>query len=116
MTIQQLEPITIARGGVANPSFTFENSDHSIPDLSNYEGYYILSPYGFEDENVLSIEMNKEDINKFTAIIDTADSKELEEGTYTVKVVLVDEDGNQYRYARGIFNVLKDTPEVGVTI
>lgn len=115
MTIQQLEPITMAKGAAVKPSFTFINPDKSVPDLSKYKGYYILSPYGFEDENVLSIKMDSTD-NKFTAIIDTSDIKNLDEGTYTAKVVLVDDRDNQYKYARGVFNILKDTTEVGVTI
>lgn len=115
MTIQQLKPITIARGASINPSFRFVNQDNTIPDFSNFEGYYVLSPYGFEDENVYSVLMNRDDINKFTATLDTLDTKDFDEGTYTAKVILVDEDGNQYKYARGVFNVLKDTAEVGVT-
>lgn len=116
MTIQQLEPITIARGSAIHPAFAFTNKDHTIPDLSSYEGYFVLSHYGFEDDNAFSFGMERYDINKFSVALDTVNTKEFEEGTYTAKVVLVDEDGNQYKYARGVFNVLKDTVEVGVTL
>lgn len=116
MTIQQLEPITIARGAAVNPSFTLVNQDGTIPDFSECTGYYILSQYGFEDENVLAVTMYKEEKNKFIARLDTAITKELEEGTYTAKIVIEDGSGNQYKFARNVFNVLKDTAEVDVTI
>lgn len=116
MNVYQLEPITVCKGSSLNPEFIFVNKDNSIPDYSEYHAYFILSPYGFEDENILSIEMDKVEKNKFVAIINTTYTEDIEEGTYTIKVVLVDKNGNQYRYARGILNILKDTKEVGVTI
>lgn len=111
MTLQRIEDITIARGSCYNPTFEFVNEDGSIPDYGNYSGYYILSVYGFEDENVLSIPMDMISTNIFTAMLNSADT-DIEEGTYAVKIVLVDENGNQYKPARGVLNILKDTMEV----
>ena len=116
MTIQQLKPITIARGSSIHPAFAFVNQDKTIPDLSEFKGKFILSHYGFEDDNAFSFDMDRYDINKFSVALDTVYTKEFEEGTYTSKVVLIDNDNNQYKYARGVFNVLKDTVEEGVTI
>lgn len=111
MTIQKIRDDTICRGSCYNPQFTFINEDRSIPDYSEYTGYYILSPYGYEDENILSITMELTDTNIFTAILNSEDT-DLEEGTYTVKIVLVDNDGNQYKPCRGTLSILKDTLEV----
>lgn len=116
MNLYQLDPVTIAKGASANLVYVFENKDKSAVDYSTHEGYFILSQYGFEDENVFSTSMNIEGNDTFVAILDTADTEDIEEGTYTIKIVLVDENGNQYKYARGILNVLKDTSEIEVTV
>lgn len=113
MTIQRIDDVTIARGSCYNPQFVFVNEDGSIPDYTGYSGYYILSVYGFEDENVVSITMDLTDTNIFTAMLNS-DSTDLEPGTYASKVVLVDTNGNQYKPCRGVVNILKDTMEVGV--
>lgn len=113
MTIQRIDDVTIARGSCYNPQFVFVNEDGSIPDYTGYSGYYILSVYGFEDENVVSITMELTDTNIFTALLNSSDT-DIEPGTYSAKVVLVDENGNQYKYARGVLNILKDTMEVSI--
>lgn len=115
MTVQRLEDVTIARGSCFNPRFVFENADKTIPDYSDYTAYFILSQYGFEDENVYSQQMQAEDKNIFFAILNTSDTAELIDETYTMKIVLVDENGNQYKYARGVLSVLNDTKQLEVS-
>lgn len=113
MTIQRIDDVTIARGSCYNPQFIFVNEDGTIPDYTGYSGYYILSVYGFEDENVVSITMELTDTNIFTALLNSSDT-DIEPGTYSAKVVLVDENGNQYKYARGVVSILNDTMEVSI--
>ena len=111
MTIQRIDDVTIARGSCYNPQFIFVNEDDTIPDYTGYSGYYILSVYGFEDENVVSITMELTDTNIFTALLNSSDT-DIEPGTYSAKVVLVDENGNQYKPCRGVVSILNDTMEV----
>lgn len=111
MTIQKIEDVTIARGSCYNPQFIFINEDGTIPDYTGYSGYYILSVYGLEDENVISITMELTDTNIFTAMLNSADT-DIEPGTYTAKIILVDENGNQYKPCRGVISILNDTMEV----
>lgn len=115
MTIFQVEPVTIPVGDTISLQFGFINEDGTIPDFSDYTGYYILSPYGFEDTNVLSKSMSlvTDTQNEFSVVIDSDDTSELEEGTYTAKIVLSD-GSNYFKKARGIFNIIKDIASVEV--
>ena len=49
MTVFNVEPITAPIGDTIPMEYEFINDDGTIPDLSEYTGYYVLSPYGFED-------------------------------------------------------------------
>ena len=115
MTLFQLEPITIPAGDSVALQFEFVNSNGTIPDFSDYNCYYVLSPYGFEDTNALSKEMTlvSDTTNQFKAELYSDDTYELEPGTYTAKIVLSD-GTNYFKKARGVFNVVKDTDGVGV--
>lgn len=116
MTIYEVPPITIPQGDCVPVQFSFVYSDKTIPDFSNYKCYYVLSPYGFEDENALSKEMNLAPgtTNVFRAALSSEDTQNLL-GTYTVKIVL-EREGNYYKKARGVFNVLKDSNGIEVTM
>ena len=126
MNIHQCEPITIARGSALTPVYIFMNADGTKPDYSEFEAKFILSPYGFENENILSIDMHldaydedgvmSKDRNRFLVHLNSDVTGNLPDGTYTVKVVLKDKYGNLYKYARGVFNVLKDTNALGETM
>lgn len=113
MTIFTLEPITIAAGDTIALSFEFVNDNGTIPDFSDYEAHYVLSPFGFEDTNVLSLDMTLESntTNKFSVTLESEDSIALEEGAYTAKVILSD-GSNYFKKARGTFNILKDSAGV----
>ena len=78
-------------------------------DIDGYSGYYILSQYGFEEDNIFSKEMSKlrGASNVFTVTLSSSDTLNLEEGTYTAKIVF-ENDGEYYKRARGVFNVHKD--------
>jgi len=117
MTIYQIEPATIAAGDSLAMQFEFVNSNNSIPDFTDYNAYYVLSPYGFEDENVLSKSMSLADgsTNVFRVTLSSDDTSSLDFGTYTAKIILENE-GNYYKKARGVFNVEKDSNTVEVTM
>lgn len=115
MTVYQLESITICKGSALNPVFTFYNKDGSKPNYNGFDAWFILSRYGFEDENVFSKMMTLTEDNKFEVLLNTSDTDFLEAGAYTMKLVLVDESDNQHKFARGVFNVLLDTTEVAAT-
>lgn len=117
MTIYQIEPVTIAAGDSLAMQFEFVNSNNTIPDFTDYNAYYVLSPYGFEDENALSKAMELADDSKniFKVMLNSDDTFGLEYGTYTVKIILENE-GNYYKKARGIFNIKKDNNTVEVTM
>ena len=105
----------MAAGDTIALSFEFINDNGTIPDFSEYSAYYVLSPYGFEDTNVLSLSMTLESntTNKFSVQIESDDSIALDEGAYTAKVILSD-GSNYFKKARGNFNILKDSSSVGV--
>lgn len=114
MTIQPIEPMTLAYGDSQNAEFEFTNSDGTTPDLSDYNAYYVLSPYGFEDVNVVSKAMTLLDgtTNVFVAQLESEDTA-IEPGAYTVKIIL-ELDGNYYKKARGTLDIKKDTLGVEV--
>ena len=76
---------------------------------------YVVSPYGFEDTNVLSVEMTlvEDTVNIFAVTLSSDDTIGLDEGTYTVKIVLSD-GTNYFKKARGVLNILKDSDTVEV--
>lgn len=117
MTIQQIEPVTIARGDCVSMQFEIVGSANEAINVSEYNAYYILSPYSFEDENVLwkdmSLVSGSNNIIRVTLL--SSETATLEEGTYTAKIVL-EHEGNFYKKARGVFNVQKDTDIMGVTM
>lgn len=115
MTIQKLEDVTLAQGDIIEMIFEFENSDKTIPDFSDYRCLFILSQYGYEDENVLQIEgfLKMDTTNSFTVILNSDDTLKLDAGTYTMKVVIT--NGTIFiKKARGILNILKDTNEIKI--
>lgn len=115
MTVFQIESVTIPAGDCVSFEFEFENSDKSIPNLSDYKAMYVLSPYGIEEENVLSKSMTlkAETQNVFRVTLTTNDTIDLE-GAYAVKLVLI-KGSNHFKKARGVLNVLKDSDGVEVT-
>lgn len=106
----QLKPKTIPLGDTLELEYTFINEDGTIPDFSEYDCFYVVSQYGFEDINQLSktMALKSETTNTFTVTLYSLDTIGLGEGTFTVKVVLVN-DGNYYKKARGVLNILKDS-------
>lgn len=117
MTIYQIKPITIAAGDCVPMKYNFVNADGTTPDLTEFTGYFVLSPYGFENENKLKKEMTlvTDSTCVYTVNLTTEDTIALEEGAYTSKIIL-ECDGNYYKKARGVFNVLKDSEDVEVTM
>ena len=117
MTIYQIESVTIPVGDSVSMQFEFVNSNGEIPDFTDYNAYYILSPYGFEDENALSKSMTLDSntTNLFKVSLSSEDTSNLSEGAYTAKVIL-ESEGNYYKKARGVFNLVKDTTSVEVTM
>ena len=117
MTIYTVEPVTIAAGDSIAMQFVFENSDGSTPDFTGYNGYYVLSPYGFEEENILSVNMTiaSGTTNIFKVSLMSEDTISLPDGAYTAKIILENE-GNYFKKARGVFNVVKDSDTVDVTV
>lgn len=115
MAITEIKSKTIAAGDTLPLQFEFINSDGTTPDYTGYNGYYILSPFGFEDENVYSKRMNMVTSNSFECVIPSQDTIKLEPGTYTVKLVL-EKLGNYEKRARGILDIKKDTNFTGVTM
>lgn len=115
MTIFQIKPVTIAVGDSFTLKFRFKNSNGTLPDLTDYNCFYVISPYGFEDTNIFSKQMSKElgSENVFSVALSTEDTAEFEPGAYTAKIVL-ECDGIYYKKARGSFNVLKDSEGVNV--
>lgn len=115
MTVFNVEPITAPIGDTIPMEYEFINDDGTIPDLSEYTGYYVLSPYGFEDTNILSHEMTLADgtVNIFSVALSTTDTNALEEGVYTSKIILSD-GTNYYKKARGTLSILKDSDTVEV--
>lgn len=115
MTVYQVEPITIPAGDTIALELEFINSNGTIPDFSDYTAYYILSPYGFEDVNVLSKTMTLEDgtTNSFSVTLDSDDTIALDEGAYTAKIVLSD-GSNYFKKARGVFNIVKDSSSMSI--
>lgn len=105
MQIQKLEPITIAAGDCVKLQFEFV-SDMNL-DYSQFTGYYLLSYYDNEDVNELSRVMTGKG-NIFEIELSSTDTINLC-GTYTAKVVLMDESEQYYKRARGTFVVQKDT-------
>lgn len=115
MTVFTIEPVTVPAGDTVAMQFEFINDNGTIPNLSEYTGYYVLSYYGFEDENVLSVEMAlvENTTNIFSVTLYSDDTINLEEGVYTVKIVLSD-GSNYFKKARGVLNILKDSDSVEV--
>lgn len=107
MNVFEFEPLTIPVGGSYRQKFNIVNKSQTS-DYSKFSGVYLLSPYGFEDTNVLSIPLEKNG-DSFVANINSNDTVDLEAGCYTVKLVFTDENGNVYKPARGILNLLRDS-------
>lgn len=116
MTIKQIEPLVIPQGDTITLEFIIEEENNKTPDLSDFQGFYVLSPYGFEDENALSKQMTLsfETTNKFEVLLTSEDTSELL-GTYTAKVILQHGD-NYYKKIRGIVDVVKDSNGIEVTM
>lgn len=117
MTIYQIESVTIPMGDSVSMQFEFVNSDGQVPDFSDYNAYYVLSPYGFENENALSKQMtiSSGTTNVFRVSLTSEDTTSIDEGAYTAKVIL-EYDGSYYKKARGVFNLVKDCSSVEVTM
>lgn len=113
MTLQQIEDVTIAQGDTISVGFEFVDKNKQPLDLSGYDVYYIISYYGFEEENVLSKRMDLEEgtTNTFSCTLTSNDTENLV-GTYTVKIVMKDSQGYLHKKARGVMSVLKDTNEI----
>lgn len=107
---------TVPQGDSISMQYDFVYSNKTIPDFTDYTVYYILSPFGFEDENVLSKAMTiaSGTTNTFRVTLGSEDTKNLL-GTYTAKIVL-EYEGNYYKKARGVFNVVKDSDGIEVTM
>lgn len=112
--IQDLGELVVAKGDTFNLRFVFKNEDGTLPDYTGFEGFYILSELGYEDVNVLSLQMNLQSgsTNTFTLNVITEDTQDLEARSYVVKVVLKDENDNLYKKARGIITIKEDSLEV----
>lgn len=112
--IYDLGELVIAKGDTFNLKFVFKNEDNTIPDYSGFEGYYILSEMGYEDSNILSLQMSLQSgtTNVFTLNVVTEDTQDLDARSYTAKVVLKDENDNLYKKARGVLTVKEDSLEV----
>lgn len=110
MTIAKIESCTISAGDSLPVEIKIRTKDDPEIDLSEYECYFILSEYGFEDSNILVKRMNKKSSvpNVFVTTLLSAETINLEPGTYTSKVVLKHGD-ELLKKARGIFDVKKDT-------
>ena len=117
MTIFQIEPVTIAQGDATSMQYEFEYQNKTIPDLTDYTCYYLLSPFSFEEENVLKKVMSAvpNTTNAYRVTLSSEETAALEAGTYTAKIVL-EHEGNYYKKARGVFNVLKDSIGIEVTM
>lgn len=117
MNIFQIESVTAPVGDTVPMKFIFVNADGTIPDYTNYTVRYILSPYGFENENAYSKIMSRdaEENNVFYVTLTSAETSYIEPGAYTAKIVL-EHRGNYYKKARGIFNLVLDTEETKVTV
>ena len=110
MQIFELSDETIAQGDTVTFEYSFVDENNEKINLENFEVFYILSAYGYENVNQLTLSMRKVDENTCSVTLYTEDTKNLI-GTYTVKIVLRYGD-SQYKKARGILNVLLDTSEV----
>lgn len=117
MTIHEFKSITLAAGDTQSLQFNFKYKSKDIADVSSFKAYFVLSTYGFEDENVLSLPMNRVTgtVHSYRVTLTSNDTINLL-GTYTMKVVLVDDEGNYYKKARGVLNIHKDSDGVEVTI
>ncbi len=117
MTLYQIEPATVAQGDATSMRYEFEYQNKTLPDLTDYTCYYVLSPFGFEDENVLSKAMSAvpNHVNAYVVTLSSEETAALEPGTYTAKIIL-EYEGNYYKKARGVFNVLKDSVGIEVTM
>lgn len=112
----QLKPKTIPLGDTLELEYTFINEDGTIPDFNDFECFYVVSQYGFEDINLISKSMSLSSgtTNTFTVTLESTDTISLGEGTFTVKVILVNE--NTYlKKARGVLNILKDSETAETT-
>lgn len=105
MQIQKLEPITIAAGDCVKLQFEFV-SDMDL-DYSSFTGHYLLSPYDNENINDFSKTMTGNS-NVFEVELTSSETLGLC-GTYTAKVILIDDSMQCYKRARGTFVVKKDT-------
>ena len=114
--IYQMRSETVPQGDSISMQYDFVYSNKTIPDFTDYTVYYVLSPFGFEDENVLSKAMTiaSGTTNVFRVTLSSEDTKNLL-GTYTAKIVL-EYEGNYYKKARGVFNVVKDSDGIDVTM
>lgn len=112
-TFPELDEVTIPQGGAYEAEFTFQNEDGSEVDLTDKTVHYLLSKQGEEDSNKLSAEMNNEDGN-WKLTLTTEQTANLEVGTYTAKIVVKDIEGNQFKYVRGIVNIISDTTSLEV--
>lgn len=112
----QIKPKTIAKGDTLELEYSFFDEEKQPVDLSSFTGYYIVSEYGFEDIDKLTktMTLKTDTTNTFTVTLYSFDTIGLGEGTFTVKVVFVSE-GNYYKKARGVLNILKDSETVETT-
>lgn len=109
MEIQELQTITIASGDCLK--LQFDVLCDVTEDISDLNGYLILSPYGEEAINEYTNTMTKINSDVFQAEIPSSDSINLC-GNYTMKIVFEDENGQLYKKARGLFVVKEDTNEI----
>lgn len=106
MEIQELQTITIASGDCLK--LEFDVLCDVAEDISNFTGYFILSPYDEESTNEYVTRMSRVNNNIFQAEISSDDSINLC-GNYTAKIVFEDEGGQLYKKARCLFVVKPDT-------
>ena len=107
---------TVPQGDPISMQYDFVYSNKTIPDFTDYTVYYVLSPFGFEDENVLSKAMtfSPGTTNTLRVTLGSEDTKNLL-GTYKAKIV-IEYEGNFYKKTRGVFNVVKDSDGIEVTM
>jgi hypothetical protein len=114
MQIYTLPNETIAQGDTLSMEFEFVDMSGLPINIADFEVYYILSPYGCEEDNALVLRMTNVNENTFKYELTTEDTSDLL-GTYTAKIVLLHSE-KYYKKARGILNVLKDSNGIEVTI
>lgn len=106
--INNIGEIIATQGDSFDIDFNFVEDNWSNSNFQGYTGYCLISPFGNEDNDIVSIKLNTKSSYKYTLELTSSQTYSIPYGSHTMKIVLINGD-KKVKIARGILTLLKDS-------